>query len=102
MRRRAGTAKEPDWGTLVEQAYEAEEYAKALQILATNELLRPRSALIKLWQGRCHFQQEAWGKAAEKLEACSRLDPAFRKYVKDYMALIELNDLVPGLKGYLD
>ena len=94
--------KASDWGVVVESAYEHGRYDDALQTLATTELLFPRSALIKLWQGRCHFQLEAWNKAAEKFQECCRLEPYYRSSVKEYMAFIELNELVPGVEGYLE
>jgi tetratricopeptide (TPR) repeat protein len=94
--------KAADWSALVESAYDRGRYDDALQILATTELLFPRSALVKFWQGRCHFQLEAWEKAAEKFQECCRLEPYYRKSVKDYMAFLELNELVPGIEGYLE
>jgi hypothetical protein len=102
-KRKAEEAKKaPDWSALVESAYDRGHYDEALQTLATTELLFPRSALVKFWQGRCHFQLEAWGKAAEKFQECCRLEPYYRKSVRDYMAFIELNELVPGVEGYLE
>lgn len=94
--------KEPDWGAIVENAYERGQYDVALQTLATTEMLLPGSALVKFWQGRCHFRLEAWAKAAEKFQESCRLEPYYRKSVRDYMAFMELNELVPGLEGYLD
>ncbi|MBB6092900.1 tetratricopeptide (TPR) repeat protein [Povalibacter uvarum] len=91
-----------EWGTQVERAYDRGRYQEALEILATSELVYPGSALIKFWQGRCHFRLEAWEKAAEKFQESCRLEPYYRKSVKDYMAFIELNELVPGVEGYLD
>ena len=96
------TKKESDWSVLVESAYDGGRYDDALQTLATTELLFPRSALVKFWQGRCHFQLEAWEKAATKFQECCRLEPPYRKSVNDYMAFIELNELVPGVEGYLE
>jgi tetratricopeptide (TPR) repeat protein len=98
-----GRAKhaQSDWNEIVEKAYEAGQYEKALQTLGSCELLFPRSASVKFWQGRCHFQQESWDKAVEKFEACCRLEPPYRRSVRDYMAFIESNDLVPGVTGYL-
>nr|WP_298722104.1 tetratricopeptide repeat protein [uncultured Steroidobacter sp.] len=101
-RKAESTKKGPDWAVLVESAYEGGRYDDALQTLATTELLFPRSALVKFWQGRCHFQLEEWEKAAEKFQECCRLEPPYRKSVKDYMAFIELNELVPGVEGYLE
>jgi tetratricopeptide (TPR) repeat protein len=94
--------KAVEWAALVERAYERGQYDEALQTLATTELMFPRSAFVKFWQGRCHFQLEAWDKAAEKFRECARLEPYYRKSVKDYMAFIELNELVPGVEGYLE
>ncbi len=94
--------KASDWSVLVESAYARGRYDDALQTLATTELSFPRSALVKFWQGRCHFQLEAWEKAAEKFQECCRLEPYYRESVKDYMAFIELNKLVPGIEGYLE
>jgi tetratricopeptide (TPR) repeat protein len=94
--------KASDWSVVVENAYDRGRYDEALQTLATTELLFPRSALVKFWQGRCHFQLEAWKKAAEKFQECCRLEPYYRKSVRDYMAFIELNELVPGIEGYLE
>jgi tetratricopeptide (TPR) repeat protein len=96
------TTKGSDWSALVESAYDSGRYDDALQTLETTELLFPRSALVKFWQGRCHFQLEAWEKAATKFQECCRIEPPFRKSVKDYMAFIELNGLVPGVEGYLE
>jgi tetratricopeptide (TPR) repeat protein len=96
------TKKGLDWSALVESAYDRGQYAEALEILANSELFYPGSALIKFWQGRCHFRLEAWEKAAEKFQESCRLEPYYRKSVRDYMAFIELNELVPGVKGYLD
>jgi hypothetical protein len=96
------TRKASEWGAIVESAYERGRYEDALQTLATTELFFPDSALVKFWQGRCHFRLEAWEKAAEKFQESCRLEPYYRKSVKDYMAFIELNELVPGVEGYLD
>ncbi len=96
------TRRASEWGAIVESAYERGRYEDALQTLATTELLFPESALVKFWQGRCHFRLEAWEKAAEKFQESCRLEPYYRKSVKDYMAFIELNELVPGVEGYLD
>jgi tetratricopeptide (TPR) repeat protein len=101
MRRRRAKQRETNWGEIVEKAYDAGRYDEALQTLQTYELLLPRSALVKFWQGRCYFQREAWKEAVEKFEACCRLEPPYRRSVRDYMAFIELNRLVPGLTGYL-
>ena len=73
-----------------------------VQTLATTELLFQQSALVKFWQGRCHFRLEARERAAEKFQESCRMEPYYRKSVKDYMAFIELNELVPGIEGYLD
>ena len=102
-RRTAGEKKKGglEWGAVVESAYESGRYNDALQTLATTEVLFPRSAIVKFWQGRCHFQLEAWEKAAEKFQECCRLEPPYRKSVRDYMAFIELNELVAGVEGYL-
>lgn len=91
-----------EWGPIVESAYERGRYQDALQTLATTELLFPQSALVKFWQARCYFRLEEWEKAAEKFRESCRLEPYYRKSVKDYMAFIELNELVPGVEGYLD
>lgn len=91
-----------EWGAMVESAYERGNYQDALQTLATTELLLPHSALVKFWQGRCHFRLEAWEQAAQKFQESCRLEPYYRNSVKDYMAFIELNELVPGIEGYLD
>jgi hypothetical protein len=96
------TRKGLDWSLLVESAYDSGRYDDALQTLATTELLFPRSALVKFWQGRCYFQLEAWEKAATKFQECCRLEPPYRESVKDYMAFIELNELVAGVEGYLE
>jgi hypothetical protein len=94
--------KGTEWGAIVESAYERGRYDDALQTLATTELLFPESALVKFWQGRCHFRLEKWEKAVEKFNESCRLEPYYRKSVKDYMAFIELNELVSGIEGYLD
>ncbi len=91
-----------DWQQKTELAYGQGDYKKALNILETAELVLPKSADVKFWQGRCYFQQEAWEQAAGKFEECLRLEPWYRKSVKDWMAFIELNELVPGVEGYLD
>ena len=57
---------------------------------------------MKYWQGRCHFRLEEWQKAADLFEECCRLEPPYRRSVRDYMAFIELNALVPGVEGYLE
>ncbi len=49
------TRVDPDWNKIVESAYDKGEYQKALQTLATYELLFPGSALIRYWQGKCYF-----------------------------------------------
>jgi tetratricopeptide (TPR) repeat protein len=102
QRKAEETKKASEWSVLVESAYDRGRYDDALQTLATTELLFPKSALVKFWQGRCHFQLEAWEKAAEKFQECCRLEPFYRTSVKDYMAFIELNELVPGIEGYLE
>jgi tetratricopeptide (TPR) repeat protein len=91
-----------DWNALVENAYDRAQYSEALEILANSQLIYPGSALIKFWQGRCHFRLEEWEKAAEKFQESCRLEPGYRKSVRDYMAFIELNELVPSVEGYLD
>ena len=101
-RRPRGSGEQADWQKTVELAYEKGNYDAALQALATAQVFYPRSPLVRLWQGRCYFQQEAWAKAAEKFEECVRLEPWYRKSVRDWMAFIELNQLVPGVQGYLD
>ena len=101
-RKAAEERKASEWGAIVESAYERGHYQDALLALATTELLFPESALVKFWQGRCHFRLEAWEKAAEKFQESCRMEPYYRKSVKDYMAFIELNELVPGIEGYLD
>lgn len=101
-RRSRALQEQPDWLTTVELAYDKGNYDEALQALATAEVFYPRSTKLKMWQGRCYFQQEAWAKAAAKFEECVRLEPWYRKSVKDWMAFIELNQLVPGVEGYLD
>jgi tetratricopeptide (TPR) repeat protein len=94
--------KASEWGVIVESAYERGRYDDALRTLETTELLFPKSALVKFWQGRCHFRLENWEKAAEKFQESCRLEPYYRKSVRDYMAFIQLNELVPGVEGYLD
>jgi tetratricopeptide (TPR) repeat protein len=96
-----GSSEQSGWQKDVELAYDKGKYDEALQALATAELFYPRSPLVRLWQGRCYFQKEAWAKAVEKFEECVRLEPWYRKSVKDWMAFIELNELVPGVEGYL-
>ena len=94
--------EEPDWNVVVEQEYEKGNYAEALEALATYGLIFTHSAHITYWQGRCYFQLQDWAKAVEKFEECARREPPYRKLVRDYMAFIELNELVPGVEGYLD
>ena len=58
--------------------------------------------MVRYWKGRCYFRKQAWESAAEMFEDCMRREPPYRRSVKDYMAFIELNELVPGVQGYLD
>lgn len=91
-----------DWSKIVENYYENGKSDEAIQTLKISEIQRPKNATIKWWFGRCYFQQEEWDLAAEKFEECLRLDPYFKKIVKDYMAFIELNNLVEGVSGYIE
>ncbi len=102
--RKAGQTEEkgPEWTVVVEQEYDKGNYAEALEALATYQLIFPKSALITYWQARCYFQMGEWAKAVEKFEELLRLEPIYRSPVRDYMAFIELNELVPGVEGYLD
>ncbi len=95
-------AEEPNWIALVEDEYERGNYDKALETLATFKLIYTKSATLTYWEGRCYFQMEDWAKAVEKFEGACRREPPFRKLVREYMAFIELNALVPGVEGYLD
>ena len=103
--RRESTAKtgsESDWQEEVERAYNKADYKTALNILETASLLAPGSALVSYWRGRSYFQLEDWEKAASSFEELLRSEPIYRKSVRDYMAFIELNELVPGVQGYVD
>lgn len=91
-----------NWNKVVEEQYDKGNYSNALESLATYQLVFEKSASIIYWQGRCYFQMEDWEKAVEKFEECCRLEPPYRSSVRDYMAFIELNELVPGVEGYLD
>ena len=71
----AETKKASEWSVLVESAYDHGRYDDALQTLATTEPLFPRSATVRFWQGRCHFQLEEWEKAANRFQECCRLEP---------------------------
>ena len=100
--RAAHSEKEGDWQKEVEKAYNKADYNTALNILETTQLLNPGSALVTYWQARCHFQMQDWEKAVAAFEDVLQREPVYRKSVKDYMAFIELNELVPGVAGYLD
>ena len=91
-----------DWSKVVERAYDRGEYRNALQTLENLQLALPGSASVLFWQARCYFRLEEWGMAAEKFEECLRQEPFYRQSAKDYMAFIELNELVPGVAGYLE
>ena len=82
------TGSDADWNKIVERYYEKGDYEEALQTLSTYELLLPRSASVKFWQGRCYFQLEAWEKAAKKFEECCCCEPFYRKSIRDYMAFM--------------
>lgn len=94
--------EEADWQVEVEQAYNKADYETALNILETASLLSPGSAMVNYWRGRCYFQTKDWEKAASTFEALLRSEPIYRQSVKDYMAFIELNELVSGVEGYRD
>ena len=96
------SGSEPDWQGEVERAYNEADYETALDILETASLLVPGSASVSYWRGRCHFQTVEWEKAASTFEKLLRSEPIYRQSVKDYMAFIELNELVPGVGGYVD
>ena len=93
--------KNKTWDKYVEEWYEQGKYDKVQNTLATQEALLPCSAAVKWWQGRCHFQQKKWAEAVEKFNECCLLEPFYREHVKDYMAFIELNELVKGVEGYI-
>lgn len=95
-------AKADDWQEGVEKAYGKADYETALNILETARLLNPGLALVTYWQGRCYFQMQDWEKAVATFEELIRHEPVYRKSIKDYMAFIELNELVPGIEGYVD
>ena len=99
---RSDTTSDENWQSEVEQAYEKADYETALDILDTAALLFPGSALVEYWRGRCYFQREEWQSAASAFEALLRREPIYRRSVKDYLAFIELNELVPGVEGYVD
>ena len=100
--RRKGDEAEPNWHAVIEAEYDKGNYESALETLATQELVFTKAASITYWQGRCYFQMEDWAKAAEKFEECVRREPPYRSAVLEYMAFIELNELVPGVEGYVD
>ncbi len=102
LRKEANAASEQDadWQQEVEQAYHKADYETALDILETAALLFPGSALVRYWRGRCYFQMEDWEKAASTFEDLLRSEPVYRQSVRDYMAFIEVNELVPGVEGY--
>lgn len=104
MRREASAKSQNSrgWQKNVERAYDKEDYKTALNILDTTHLLYPGSAWVPYWQGRCYFQMQEWEKAASTFEDLVRREPIFRKSIRDYMAFIELNELVDGVDGYLD
>jgi tetratricopeptide (TPR) repeat protein len=94
--------KQSDWNYVVEKAFDRGEYRNALQTLETSRLLYPGSATILYWQGRCYFRLEEWEKAVEKFEQCLRQEPFYRQGIKEYMAFIEINGLVPGVEGHVE
>ena len=101
-RDRADNSEESSsWNKDVEKAYNEADYKTALNILETAQLLNPGQALITYWQGRCYFQMQDWENAVAAFEDVLKREPFYRKSVKDYMAFIELNELVPGVEGYL-
>ena len=85
----------------VEKAYEKADYETALDILDTVTLMYPGSARAEYWRGCCYFRMQDWTKAASTFQDLVRREPIYRKSVRDYMAFIELNELVPGVEGYL-
>ncbi len=73
-----------------------------MEALATQELIYTRAASITYRQARCCFQMEDWAKAVEKSEECVRREPPHHSAVREYMAFIELNELVPGVERDVD
>jgi tetratricopeptide (TPR) repeat protein len=90
-----------NWLDEVEKLYNLGQFRHAIKKLKVSEMHFPKNASVKWWYGRCFFALEKWDLAAEKFEECLRLDPFFRKHVNDYMSFIEINNLVPNVKGYL-
>ena len=97
----AQAAKKGGWQEELEKAYAAADYKTALNVLETTGLLNPGSASVTYWQGRCYFQLQDWEKSVAKFEELIRHEPIYRDSIRDYMAFIELNELVPGVEGYL-
>ena len=94
-------AEAPDWSSRVDGYFEKGRFDEALQVLKVVDAQFPRHAAVKWWLGRCYFQQNKWLLAAAAFEECLRFDPYYRASVKDYMSFIELNNLVVGVRGYL-
>lgn len=97
----AQAAGKGGWQEQVEKAYSKADYETALNVLETTGLLNPGSASVTYWQGRCYFQMQDWEKSVAKFEELIRHEPIYRESIRDYMAFIELNELVPGVEGYL-
>jgi tetratricopeptide (TPR) repeat protein len=91
----------PEWSEIVETRFDQGKFKEAIQTLKTLEILYPNNAAIKWWYGRCCFLENEWNMSAQKFEECLRLDPYYKKSIRDCMSFIELNNLVVGVNGYL-
>ena len=92
----------PDLNEEFKSAYERGDFEGALNMLEVRAVARPADARIPYWQGCCYFRLKMWDQAVAKFEAAVMLEPPYRNSVKDYMEFIELNELVPGVSGYVD
>ncbi len=82
--------------------YDGGDYASLINKLDYYEKSNKNIALIKFWKGRCKFMQNEWRSAVTCFEECCIYDPIYRKKVNEYMAFIELNNLVVGVNGYIE
>ena len=83
-------------------AFDKGEFDVALNILEIRALEKPADPSILFWQGCCYFRLKRWDEAVKKFEEAVLIDPPYRRHVRDYMEFIELNELVPGVTGYLE
>lgn len=85
-----------------QSAFDKGDFDGALNVLDIRALAKPADPSILFWQGCCYFRLERWEEAVKKFEGSVLLDPPYRRHVRDYMEFIELNELVPGVSGYLE